>query len=86
LLGFISFYGIFWVIFYQIKKNKSASPWLKNLNLAFLAATIGLLLNALYIDVFASSKVAFIYWALAGAMLAINHQHHHDKKSKKAKK
>ncbi len=86
LLGFISFYGIFWVIFYQIKKNKSASPWLKNLNLAFLAATIGLLVNALYIDVFASSKVAFIYWALAGAILAINHQHYHDKKSKKAKK
>jgi hypothetical protein len=80
LLGFITFYGIFWVIFYQIKKNKQASPWLKSLNLAFMAASIGLLLNALYIDVFASSKVAFTYWALAGAILAINYQKAHEPK------
>lgn len=83
LLGFITFYGIFWVIFYQIKQNKKASPWLKNLNLAFMAATIGLLANALYIDVFASSKVAFTYWALTGAILAINYQESHEQKSKK---
>ena len=71
LLGFITFYGIFLVIFYQIKQNQKASPWLKNLNLAFMAASIGLLANALYIDVFASSKVAFTYWALAGAILLL---------------
>jgi hypothetical protein len=33
--------------------------------LAFIAASIGLLINATYIDVFASSKVAFTYWALS---------------------
>lgn len=85
LLGFITFYGIFWIIFYQIKKNKAASYWLKSVNLAFLAATIGLLVNALYIDVFASSKVAFTYWALAGAILAINYQTSHDQAIKKVK-
>ena len=82
LLGFITFYGIFLVIFYQIKQNQKASPWLKNLNLAFMAASIGLLANALYIDVFASSKVAFTYWALAGAILAINYQQSHEAKTK----
>lgn len=85
LLGFITFYGIFWVIFYQIEKNKKASPWLKSLNLAFMAASIGLLANALYIDVFASSKVAFTYWALAGAILAINYQESHEAQAKKLK-
>jgi hypothetical protein len=85
LLGFITFYGIFWIIFYQIKKNKNASPWLKSLNLAFMAASIGLLANALYIDVFASSKVAFTYWALAGAILAINYQESHEQTSKTVK-
>ncbi|HNV45187.1 MAG TPA: O-antigen ligase family protein [Candidatus Woesebacteria bacterium] len=82
LLGFITFYGIFLVIFYQIKQNQKASPWLKNLNLAFMAASLGLLANALYIDVFASSKVAFTYWALAGAILAINYQQSHEAKTK----
>ncbi|HOC07570.1 MAG TPA: hypothetical protein PKL32_01785, partial [Candidatus Woesebacteria bacterium] len=57
-------------------------PWLKNLNLAFMAASLGLLANALYIDVFASSKVAFTYWALAGAILAINYQQSHEAKTK----
>jgi len=85
LLGFITFYGIFLVIFYQIKQNQKASPWLKNLNLAFMAASLGLLANALYIDVFASSKVAFTYWALAGAILAINYQQSHEAKTKQTR-
>lgn len=85
LLGFITFYGIFVLIFYLLKSNKHASPWLKSLNLAFFAASIGLLANALYIDVFASSKVAFTYWALAGAILAINYQQAHEPQAKKIK-
>ncbi len=85
LLGFITFYGIFVLIFYLLKSNKHASPWLKSLNLAFFAASIGLLANALYIDVFASSKVAFTYWALAGAILAINYQQAHEPQTKKIK-
>ncbi|GAJ25028.1 unnamed protein product, partial [marine sediment metagenome] len=31
---------------------------------------LGLLINALYIDVFEASKVAFTYWALVGVLLA----------------
>lgn len=85
LLGFITFYGIFLLIFYLLKTNKRASFWLKSLNLAFFAASIGLLVNALYIDVFASSKVAFTYWALAGAILAINYQQAHEPQTKKIK-
>lgn len=85
LLGFITFYGIFVLLFYLLKTNKHASSWLKSLNLAFFAASIGLLANALYIDVFASSKVAFTYWALVGAILAINYQQAHEPQAKKIK-
>ena len=34
-----------------------------------IAATVGLLINNLYIDTFEASKVAFPFWALAGVML-----------------
>lgn len=74
LLGFITFYGavtVLLLILYKNQKN-SQDQQLKTANLAFIAASIGLLLNASYIDVFASSKVAFTYWALAGAILAYN--------------
>jgi hypothetical protein len=74
LLGFVTFYGavtVLLVILY-INQKDSKDQQLKTANLAFIAASIGLLLNASYIDVFASSKVAFTYWALAGAILAYN--------------
>ena len=74
LLGFISFYGVIFLLlrtFYRNQK-KSKDETLKTINLAFIAASIGLLANATYIDVFASSKVAFTYWALSGALLAYN--------------
>lgn len=73
-LGFISFYGSITVLLVILYKNQKTSKdqQLKIANLAFIAASIGLLLNASYIDVFASSKVAFTYWALAGAILAYN--------------
>lgn len=74
LLGFVTFYGAVTVLLVILYKNqkKSQDQQLKTANLAFIAASIGLLLNASYIDVFASSKVAFTYWALAGAILAYN--------------
>ncbi len=81
LLGFISFYGTIvtlLVVLYRNQKNTNQKE-LKIINIAFIAASIGLLLNATYIDVFASSKVAFTYWALAGAVLAYNN---HAKKIK----
>ncbi|AKM81485.1 MAG: hypothetical protein UT13_C0001G0523 [Candidatus Pacebacteria bacterium GW2011_GWF2_38_9] len=81
LLGFLSFYGAVVTLLIILYKNqKEQSKQLKIINIAFIAASIGLLLNASYIDVFASSKVAFTYWALAGAILAYNN---HVKKNKK---
>lgn len=81
LFGFISFYGAVVTLLIILYKNqKEQSKQLKVINIAFIAASIGLLLNATYIDVFASSKVAFTYWALAGAILAYNN---HVKKTKK---
>ncbi len=74
LLGFITFYGsiiILLVVLYRNQKT-STDQQLQVANISFIAASIGLLLNASYIDVFASSKVAFTYWALAGAILAYN--------------
>lgn len=74
LLGFITFYGSIIILLIVLYRNQKASTnqQLQVANIAFIAASIGLLLNASYIDVFASSKVAFTYWALAGAILAYN--------------
>jgi len=74
LLGFITFYGSIFLILRILYKNQknTEDEILRTANLAFIAASIGLLANASYIDVFASSKVAFTYWALAGALLAYN--------------
>ncbi|PIR59090.1 MAG: hypothetical protein COU69_01725 [Candidatus Pacebacteria bacterium CG10_big_fil_rev_8_21_14_0_10_56_10] len=70
LLGFITFYGVIAATFWFILKSfKAQSDFAKVLSLAYLAASLGLLINALYIDVYVASKVAFTYWALTGAVL-----------------
>jgi hypothetical protein len=76
LVGFVTFYGAIMTLLIVLYRNqqKTQDDWLKYANVAFIAASVGLLLNATYIDVFASSKVAFTYWALAGAILAYNQQ------------
>lgn len=72
LLGFIAFFGTIcyalWLIWQQ--KEKISSFFVLGLLFALIASTIGLLINATYIDVFEASKVAFIFWALLGAVLA----------------
>lgn len=71
LLGFITFYGVVAIAFwYGVRAYLSRDPLLQTIAVGFLAASVGLLINAVYIDVFASSKVAFTYWALAGLLLA----------------
>jgi len=72
VLGFLSFYG---VIVYLVFANIRLLHKLKNLTqrsllFGFLASTIGLLINAIYIDVFAASKVAYTYWLIAGLCMA----------------
>jgi len=69
-LGFITFYGaVVSGLVLAIKGLKSKKELLIALSIGYLAATIGLLFNALYIDVFAASKVAFTFWAVTGLFL-----------------
>lgn len=77
LLGFITFYGTIVIMLKESfkhilsKRNNSSSFMLASI---MIAASIGLLFNAIYIDVFAASKVAFTYWGLVGITLATLHQ------------
>jgi len=71
-LGFITFYGAIglalWYAF-QVYVRR-ADAWITALAIGSIGASAGLLLNATYIDVFAASKVAYMYWALQGIFLA----------------
>jgi len=71
-LGFITFYGtiaIALIISWQfyVKGDKE----LQAVSIAFMTSSVGLLINALYIDVFAASKVAFTYWAYTGMIMGL---------------
>jgi hypothetical protein len=71
LLGFITFYGlVFMAIKIAFKQIKNKSVLISGLALGFIGSSIGLLLNAVYIDVFAASKVAFTYWGMTGIVVA----------------
>jgi len=73
-LGLISFYGSIVIALLASKKiicSKLESDTFKKLfAIGFVGGTIGLLINALFIDVFAASKVAYTYWSLTGILLA----------------
>lgn len=70
ILGFIIFYGaVVLVIYYSVKNIKPYQEPETILSIGILGGTIGLLVNAAYIDVFAASKVAFCYWGVSGAFL-----------------
>jgi len=71
LLGLMSFLSIFLVAGLYIKKilPKVDSPVTRSFVLGFVAGTFGLMLNAIFIDVFEASKVAFTYWLLMGITL-----------------
>ena len=72
-LGFVSFFSIvFLVLKASVLKLKGKNdPLVLAFVAGFIALTFGLLINALYIDVFEASKVALIYWSLAGVLLAV---------------
>ena len=74
LLGFMSFYGSVLIALVTCKKilmDKLESDTSKKLfAIGFIGATIGLLINATFIDVFAASKVAYTYWSMTGILLA----------------
>lgn len=78
-LGFLTFYGAIglslWYAFQVYARSRQErdgkeEAWLTALAIGSIAATAGLLLNATYIDVFAASKVAYMFWALQGVFLA----------------
>ncbi len=80
LLGFITFYGAIVLAIieaYRIAFKKSLDIYSKNLNLktllaiAFIGSSIGLLINATFIDVFAASKVAQTFWSITGILFAL---------------
>lgn len=72
LLGFLSFFGmITFICVYALKSySKIKDPFYAALVAGLVAATIGLLVNAIYIDVFEASKVAYTFWILVAILLA----------------
>ena len=72
LLGFVSFYGLITYAGFLLWKNLKSKDFYegKAVLAAVLAGILGLLINAVYIDVFEASKVALVFWGLIGASLA----------------
>lgn len=75
LLGFASFLAIFLALGIYIKKilPQIDSPVARSFVVGFAAGVIGLALNALLIDVFEASKVAFLLWLLMGVTVGVLH-------------
>lgn len=73
LLGFIAFMSIFGVIITVLYRAliKTKDALLMGLFAGGIGITVGLLVNALYIDVFEASKVAYAYWSLMGLFLGL---------------
>ena len=73
LLGLISFLMI---LYWAVRRLwqaflKSKDPFQYGLLASGVAITIGLLVNAMYIDVFESSKIAYTYWSILGLLLGL---------------
>lgn len=73
LLGFLSFAVIIFLVLktalQSLKKPKDNLVFAYTVS--FIAFTVGLLINAFYIDVFEASKVALTFWALTGVLFAL---------------
>jgi len=70
ILGFATFYGCIGIILYITARHIRDRDYIvSGYSIGLLGGSIGLLLNAVYIDVFAASKVAQSYWAIAGLLL-----------------
>ena len=72
LLGFLTFYGaISFLIFYSLKNySKINDIFYATVVAALTAAIVGLLVNAIYIDVFEASKVAYTFWIMVAILVA----------------
>jgi hypothetical protein len=72
LLGFLTFYAIVAVVcFYAFKGfTKINDIFYATIVAALASAIIGLLANAVLIDVFEASKVAYMFWIMSAILLA----------------
>ncbi len=72
LLGFLAFFGtIVFVIWYALKNfAKLKDPFFAAIVASLVAAIFGLLVNAIYIDVFEASKVAYTFWIMSAILIA----------------
>lgn len=75
LFGFASYLSIFLIAMLYTKKilPNVDSPVVKSFILGLMAGVFGLSLNALLIDVFEASKIAFVLWLLIGVALGTLH-------------
>ena len=73
LLGFISFFGILlsFLLLARVSLKKLTDPLSRSLVIGMVAGLTGLLLNAILIDVFEASKVAFTFWMLMGITVGV---------------
>ena len=72
ILGFIAFLGIFAVSFLVFNKRKDTlEPFERSFVIGLYAGIVGLMVNAVLIDVFEASKVAYSLWLLLGIATAI---------------
>lgn len=72
LLGFVTFFGMICLIGIYAYRNfaKITDPLAQAIVASTFAAIIGLLVNAIFIDVFEASKVAYAFWMLAAIFFA----------------
>ncbi len=86
LFGFVSFFGIIGVaIYFAFKFYQVDRTYTSAISIGFIGASMGLLLNATYIDVFAASKVAFTYWTITGIVVGLFYLGQNKKKVKKSR-
>lgn len=72
LLGTLAFFGtIGGVLWFTMRKlGGIKDSFLYSLTVGYLGLTVGLLANAVLIDVFEASKVAYVFWGVSGIALA----------------
>lgn len=72
LAGFTAFFGILgYVLFISFRAlKKTDDPVLAGTLIGISCAVLGLMANALYIDIFEASKVAFTLWAMVAILIA----------------
>jgi hypothetical protein len=72
ILGFVGFMGIFAVSFLLFTKRKDLlAPSEKTFVIGVYAGIVGLMVNAVLIDVFEASKVAYTLWLVLGLTTAM---------------